>query len=406
MSRFLYGLMASCIVAVAQTPDPLAGEALFFGKAACASCHQVNARGENVGPDLSNAGRLSPQALRQKIVDPNANAAPGGRGGPSTVVVKTKDGKELRGIRRSEDSFSLVLTDATGKLLRLDKRTLASQSTEPKSLMPATTMSDTEIQNVVAYLRTLNGRDLTKTIQAAIPGGLTYERIRNASAEPQNWLTYWGDYQGRHYSALKEINASNARQLQARWAVQMPGDSALEVTPLVVDGIMYTSGMPGQVYALDAKTGLQIWRYQRQQKATRPNQTNRFNRGVAVLGNRVFFGTLDAALVALDARTGQPLWETQIADTLAGYSITMAPLALKDKIIVGISGGEYGISGFVDAYDPATGKRLWRFNTIPGPGEYGHETWKADSWKQGSGATWLTGSYDPDSDTLYWTVGN
>jgi alcohol dehydrogenase (cytochrome c) len=399
----------------AQQPvpgDTAAGETLFFGKAACGTCHQVDARGANVGPDLSSAGRTQAQALREKILNPNANSNPAGRGGgggASTVVVTTKAGQEIRGVRRSEDTYSLVMVDASGKLLRYDKRTLSSVRVEPRSLMPADygqRLSEPEIENLVAYLRTLNGRDFTKTIQAEIPGGLTFERIRNASAEPQNWLTYWGDYQGRHFSALKEINSTNIRQLQARWSMQMPGDSVLESTPLVIDGIMYVTGQPGQVYAVDAKTGLTIWRFQRTPKVARPNQSNRFNRGVAVLGNRVFFGTLDAALVALDARSGQELWEVQVGDTLAGYSITSAPLALKDRIVIGAGSGEYGIRGFVDSYDPATGKRLWRFNTIPGPGEFGFETWKGDSWKQGGGSTWLTGSYDADLDVLYWTVGN
>ncbi|MFN0120295.1 MAG: pyrroloquinoline quinone-dependent dehydrogenase, partial [Blastocatellia bacterium] len=250
------------------------------------------------------------------------------------------------------------------------------------------------------------GRDFAKTSKVEIPGGLAYERIRHAAAEPHNWLTYWGDFRGQHYSALKQINAANVKSLQARWAAPMPGDSMLETTPLVLDGVMYTAGMPGQVFALDAKSGLQIWKYERKQKVVNPYETNRFNRGVAMLGNRVFFGTLDAALIALDARTGQPLWEIQVADTMQGYSITSPPLALKDKIIVGVAGGEYGIRGFIDAYDPATGKRLWRFHTIPGPGEPGHETWRGDSWKIGGAPTWLTGSYDPELDTLYWTVGN
>jgi alcohol dehydrogenase (cytochrome c) len=130
------------------------------------------------------------------------------------------------------------------------------------------------------------------------------------------------------------------------------------------------------------------------------------NRGVAVLRSRVYFGTLDAALVALDARSGAPVWEVQVADTMEGYSITSAPLAVKDKIITGVAGGEYGIRGFVDAYDAATGKRLWRFYTIPGPGEFGNDTWEGESWKHGSAGTWLTGTFDPELNTLYWPVGN
>jgi len=391
-------LLASGVL-LAQT-----GERLFSEK--CAGCHQINGAGGIVGPDLSNAGRLTPEALREKITNPDSAPNPGGRGGPSTVVVKTKDGREIRGLRRAEDSFTLLLTDASGKLLRFEKRDLADQRMEQKSLMPAERLSEPEIAGLVAYLRTLNGRDASKVIQADIPGGLTFDRLRNSSAEPQNWLTYWGDYQGTHYSRLSQIDASNVARLQARWAVPMPGDTILETTPLVADGVMYTSGLPGQVFALDAKSGLQVWRYQRQQKVVPQGQINRFNRGVAMLGNRLFVGTLDAALAALDARTGQQLWETQIADPRLGYSITSAPLALKDRIIVGVSGGEFGARGFLEAYDPQTGKRLWRFETVPGPGEFGHDTWKGDSWQHGGSPTWLTGSYDPSSDTLFWTVGN
>jgi PQQ-dependent dehydrogenase (methanol/ethanol family) len=183
----------------------------------------------------------------------------------------------------------------------------------------------------------------------------------------------------------------------------------LESTPVVVDGTMYatyTTTTSAGVYAIDGGSGLILWKYDRRQKTTNPNQINPFNRGVAVLGDRVFFGTLDAALVALDARSGRVLWETQVADTMTGNSLTGAPLAVKDKLVVGVAGGEFGIRGFIDAYDPVTGKRLWRFDTVPGPGAFGHETWSGDSWQHGSGAAWLTGSYDPDLNLLYWTVGN
>jgi PQQ-dependent dehydrogenase (methanol/ethanol family) len=404
--RILVLPMALAAAAMAQSGDASSGEALFTGKAQCAGCHQVNAAGGVTGPDLSNAGRLSAEALRQKIVNPDAGADQGGRGGPGTVVIKTRSGQEIRGIRRAEDSFTLLLVDPSGKLVTIDKRALAEQRTEQKSLMPAQPLSETELSDLVAYLRTLRGRDLTKVIQAEIPGGLSFDRIRNASAEPRNWLTYWGDYQGRHFSGLNQIDLVNVKQLQARWSVPMPGDSNLEVTPLVVDGVMYTSGQPGQVFAFDAKSGLPIWRYQRQQKVVPQGQINRFNRGAAMLGNRLFVGTLDAALVALDARNGQLLWETQIADSRLGYSITSAPLALQDRIVVGVSGGEFGAPGFVEAFDPASGQPLWRFDTVPGPGEFGHDTWKGDSWQHGGSPTWLTGGYDADSDTLFWTVGN
>ena len=390
------------------------GESLFFGKANCAACHEISARGANVGPDLSNAGRFAADLLQQKILDPTTNMnlterrRRRGGGGSRIAIVTTKAGQTVRGLVRNEDTYTMLLTDVTGKLHRFEKNNV-EVNYEMGSLMPTDygkQLSDGELQNLVAYLKTCNGRDFAQTSNADIAGGLTYDRIRNSSAEPNNWLTYWGDYSGKHFSSLKEINTTNVSQLQARWAVQMPGDSMLEATPLVVDGVMYTSGMPGQVFALDAKSGLQIWKYERKQKVVNPYESNRFNRGVAVLGNRVFFGTLDAALIALDARTGQPLWEVQVADTMEGYSITSPPLVVKDKIIVGVAGGEYGIRGFLDCYDAKTGKRLWRFNSTPGKGEFGNETWKGETWKLGGGATWLTGSYDPELDTVYWTFGN
>jgi len=400
--------------------DALAGKAVFDGKGGCLSCHMVDGVGKSVGPDLSSAGKTAAQQLSAKIANPNAApAGAGGRGGrgggrggpqrPATVIAKTADGHEYRGVQKGVDSFTVQLVDTNGVFHSFEKAKLADLKIEPKSLMPddySTRLSSGEMQNVVAYLKSLTGNDVSKL--AAGPG-LTWDRIRNAEKEPQNYLTYWGDLGGKHYSSLKQIDTANVKNLQAKWAVQMPGDGIVEAVPLVVDGIMYTTGPVGGtsvVLALDAKTGHQIWRYQRKQKVTNPYEINRVNRGVTILGNRLFYGTLDAALVALDARTGAFLWETQVADTMLGFSITSPPLAVKDKIITGITGGEFGVRAFIDAYDPATGKRLWRWNTVPGPGEPGHETWEGDSWQRAGAPSWLTGSYDPDLNTLYWAIGN
>jgi alcohol dehydrogenase (cytochrome c) len=397
--------------------DVAAGETLFFGRAACASCHEVNGRGGIVGPDLSNAGRLSPGLLEQRIVNPNGpeavSAGGRGRGGatPATVIVKTLDGHEIRGVRRNEDTFSLQMIDLAGQLFVFDKLQLSSVVVDSTSLHPAdyaTRFSAGEIANLVAYLRTLRGRDLSKTASTPpLPFGVTYERLLAARAEPHNWLMYWGDYQGTHYSGLPQIDPTNVARLRAAWSAPVPGDSASESTPLVVDGVMYATsgGNTRTVTAMDARTGRQIWRFTRQQKVRNPGETDVVNRGVAVLGRRLFVGTNDAALVCLDARTGLPIWEVQVADTMEGFNITSPPLIVKDKIIVGHAGGEYAIRGFLDAYD-VTGKRLWRFHTIPGPGEFGHDTWTGDSWKTGGGGTWLTGTYDPELDTLYWPIGN
>src|SRR6516162_1666552 len=182
---------------------------------------------------------------------------------------------------------------------------------------------------------------------------VTFERLRNSDREPQNWMHYWGNYRGTHYSALKQITKDNVANLQLQWSIQLPGrsgpESGLETEPVVIDGIMYTSGQPGTVLALDAKSGKQIWEFTRQRKTKNPNEINPYNRGVAVLGNRVFVGTLDAAVVAINARTGTSVWETQVADSMLGYSITSSPLVVKDKVIVGVSGGEFGAPGFIDA---------------------------------------------------------
>jgi PQQ-dependent dehydrogenase (methanol/ethanol family) len=395
-----------------------AGKAIFEGKGGCLSCHTAAGAGTSVGPDLTAAGKTPAQQLLAKIENPNQVAGGGrgrgrgrGRGGsrPATVIVKTKDGHEYRGAEKAVDAFSVQMIDTAGKYHSFEKAELAEFRTEAKSLMPddySRRLSGAEIQNLVAYLKSLDGSDVAKL--AAGPG-LTWERIRDAAKEPQNYLTYWGDLSGRHYSTLNQINTRNVKNLQAKWAVQMPGDGIVESIPLVVDGIMYTTGPVGtsaQVLALDAKTGKQLWRYDRRQKVVNQYEINRVNRGVTVFGNRLFFGTLDAALVALDARTGAFLWEVQLGDTMLGYNLTSPPLVVKDKIITGITGGEFGIPAWIDAYDPATGKRLWRWNTIPGPGEPGHETWAGDSWKHGASPTWLTGSYDPELNTLYWTVGN
>ena len=380
---------------------------MYWGKGGCGACHEVNGRGGIVGPDLSAAGTSPASTLSNAILKPGSSS--GHFPAPPAILVKTRDGKEIRGLRRAEDSYTLILTDLSGNLHTFNKRDLLEEQIQTQSLMPANygqMLSQDEMQNLIAYLKSLKARDFSKTIQADLPAGLSYERLSNAKAEPQNWLTYWGDYQGHHFSALTQITPVNVKQLQAKWSVQMPGSSPLEATPLVVDGTMYTTGQPGQVFAIDAKSGLVIWRYERKQKVLNPYQINPYNRGVAMLGGRLFLGTLDAALVSLDARTGRVLWETQVADSLQGYTITSSPLPIRNEVIVGVSGGEFGARGFVDAYDPATGKRLWRTYTVPAPGEPGNETWSGDSWQHGGAPTWLTGSYDPELNLLYWAVGN
>jgi len=244
------------------------------------------------------------------------------------------------------------------------------------------------------------------SMQGQIGAQVTYERLLNASKENGNWMTYSGSYSGWRYSSLEQIRRENASKLRVRWVYQMPTTHVVETTPLVVDGVMYISEPPSNVVAVDAATGRPYWRYRR----VLPKKINvccgQVNRGVAALGDRVFVGTVDAHLVALDARTGAVLWDVEVADYRTGHAITAAPLAIKDMIICGISGGEYGIRGFLDAYDAATGKRRWRFWTVSEPGQPGAESWSGDSWKTGGGPTWVTGSYDPEQNLIIWGTGN
>jgi alcohol dehydrogenase (cytochrome c) len=237
-------------------------------------------------------------------------------------------------------------------------------------------------------------------------GQVSYQRLLEAEKEPGNWLTYNGSYKSQHYSTLTQVQAGNVRELQLEWAWQARSLEKFETTPLVVDGVMYVTEAPNNVVALDARTGRQFWSYQHALPPVTYPCCGRINRGVGILDGTLYLGTLDAKIVALDALTGRKKWETPTVDFTKGYALTVAPLAVKDKVIVGPAGGEWGITGFLSAYDAKTGKELWRFNTIPHPGEPGHDTWGGDSWKHGGGSVWVTGSYDPELNLTYWGIGN
>ncbi len=233
-----------------------------------------------------------------------------------------------------------------------------------------------------------------------------FDRIVHASQEPQNWLTYSGGYSSQRYSELKQIGPDNVKDLTLKWVFQSHSLEKHEVTPLVVDGVMYTIQSPNDVFALDALTGKTIWSYTHKPSPDARNCCGQMTRGLAILGDKVFLATLDAHMIALDARTGKELWNVAAADPKEKYSFTHAPLVIKDKVIEGTAGGEFGIRGFIAAWDVNTGKEAWRFYTVPGPGEPGNDTWAGDSWKHGGGSVWMTGSYDPDTNLTFWGIGN
>jgi len=247
---------------------------------------------------------------------------------------------------------------------------------------------------------------LAGVLAAQAHGQVTFERLVNSGKEPQNWLTYSGDYSGRRYSPLNQINITNARSVAAKWVYQTGATGKLETSPLVVDGILYATAQDDRAFALDARTGRPIWMFQHQLPADIRPCCGRVNRGLAILANKVFLGTLDAHVIALDTKTGNVIWDVVAADYQKGYSFTVAPLAVKNLVVIGVSGGEYGVRGFIDAYDAATGARKWRLYTVPGPGEPGNDTWEGDSWKIGGAPAWNTGTYDQATNQIFWPTGN
>jgi alcohol dehydrogenase (cytochrome c) len=233
-------------------------------------------------------------------------------------------------------------------------------------------------------------------------------RPEDLTAQPvgENWTSYNGDYSGRRYSSLQQISTSNVTQLAAAWVFHPGNSQSLEVTPIVVRGLMFITSS-NDVFALDARTGRELWHYHRPvSSGLLDDAAAHKNRGVGVWQNYVFLETDDAHLIKLDARSGNLLWDVTYADKSKHYGATSAPLVVKDAVIVGTSGGDSGVRGFVAAYDAATGKLKWRFWTIPGPGEFGSSSWPGDSYLHAGGTTWMPGTYDPQLNTLYWTTSN
>jgi alcohol dehydrogenase (cytochrome c) len=236
---------------------------------------------------------------------------------------------------------------------------------------------------------------------------VSFDRLLQSNKEPQNWLTYSGGLSSQRHSLLTAINAGNARDLELKWVFQSRSLDRHQVTPLVVDGTMYTIQSPNDVVALNAATGKQIWIYSYTPDPAARNCCGRFSRGVAISGDTVFLASFDARIIAIDARNGRELWKTEPAgDPKQGYAFTHAPLVVKDKVIAGAAGGEFGVRGFIAAWDVKTGKEVWRFHTVPGPGEPGYESWSGDSWMHGGAPIWVTGSYDPETNLTYWGTGN
>jgi alcohol dehydrogenase (cytochrome c) len=280
----------------------------------------------------------------------------------------------------------------------------------PQTGMAAVAMSPQERWQVIGYLKTLQlGASSQSTDQLPpIDIQVGTEQIRTAGSKQDEWLTYSGSLDGRRYTPLTEIAPGNVSRLRVRWIRQFGASesSRSEATPIVVGGVIFTTEPPSDVVALDVRSGEERWRYRRSLPDKLPACCTRTNRGLAVLGNVLFFGSIDGFLVAINASNGSVIWQTAVGSPSDGYTMTGAPLIVNGSVVTGVAGGEYGIRGFLAAYDAQTGRQQWKFNTIPGPGEFGHDTWKNDAWRTGGGPTWITGSYDPALDLVYWGVGN
>ncbi len=380
--------------------DVAAGGALFFGAAGCANCHTIRGRGGFPGPDLSNIARMrSFRQLRESLLDPDAQIAEGYGG----ITVVTRSGQKISGVARDNTIYAIQILDARGQIHRLLKADLREVEFAKSSLMPhdyQERLSTADISNLLAFLGRQSIRQSAATIQSATPpeAGALYSLIREGAGA--DWLTYAGDYAAHRHSPLTQIDSTNVSSLVSSWVYHVDGATHLEATPLVYDGVMYVTNS-NEVHALDARTGRPIWKY-RDESAKRSD----VNRGVAILGDRVFFVTSDAHLVALNRQTGGALWDREYADTSRGAFATLAPMAVKDRVIVGVSGGDTGVRGFVAAFSAATGEELWRFWTVPAKGEPGAESWGELGPEWGGAATWLNGTYDPELNLLYWTTGN
>jgi len=354
---------------LAQDVDP--GRKVF--ESLCARCHGADGNGGETGPPIAlRLPALDDQQLAKVIRD----GVPL-KGMPPNIVAEPEMADLLKFLRTIQRHAAPVVR---AKLQTTDGRTLDGQ-------LLGEGFDDVQ-------LRTDDQR-----VHLVRRAG---NRFRAVSSEAA-WPTYNGDPGGNRYTTLTQINKATVTRLAPRWVFSIPGAGQLQVTPVVVDGIMYVTA-PNECFALDAGSGRQIWHYKRPR--TKGISGGGANRGVGVAGDRVFMMTDHAHLIALNRFTGELLWDTELDDWRKNYAASSAPLPAGNLVISGVSGGEHGANGFVAAHDQETGKEVWRFWTVPKPGEPGSETWQGKDIEHGGAPTWFTGSYDPGLDTVYWPTGN
>jgi alcohol dehydrogenase (cytochrome c) len=370
------------LAATLLAPSLAAAQSIEGGRKAfvtrCAACHGTDGNGGELGPAIA-----------------------------SRAILRTDD--ELRAVLRTGfpsagmPAFS-NLAEAEASDLVAFVRTLKPRASTVPSRSPFTLVDGRVLEGLVlnrthADVQLLDGKGRLHLLR---PEANRYREVTSQS----DWPSYNGGFDGSRYSTVAKIDRSNVGRLAPKWMFTLPNTSRLQVTPVVVGGVMYVTSA-NECWAIDAGSGREIWRYQRPRtKGLIGNAAGGVNRGVGVAGDRLFMVTDHAHVIALDRHTGALLWDTEMADWRQNYNATGAPLPVGNLVITGTSGGDEGVRGFVGAYDQATGKEVWRFWTVPAPGERGSETWQGKGIAHPGGSTWMTGAYDPQLDTVYWTVGN
>jgi alcohol dehydrogenase (cytochrome c) len=371
----IVGVVACALPAHAQEVE--SGRAVFASR--CAACHGTEGGGGELGPSIVSRIPLRADADLEAVI---REGLPGA-GMPS-----------FANLSRAES------TNLIAFLRTLRPRAGAGPQRTSVALANGSSLSGVLLNQSSGEMQILGDDRRVHLLRETTPG--RYRAVTSQSG----WTTYNGQVSGNRYSALTEITADNVARLAPQWVFTLPNVSQVQVTPVVVDGLMYVSAA-NDLYALDAGSGRQVWNYRRPRTRGLAGVAARgVNRGVAVSGERVFMATDHAHLIALNRASGALLWETQMADWRQNYNGTGAPMVVGDLVIAGIAGGDEGARGFVAAYDQATGKEVWRFWAVPARDEPGSETWKGNAIDHPGAATWMTGSYDAELDTLYWAIGN
>ena len=390
---------------IAQQPSLPRGDAargkVLYDTNKCADCHRLGQNGSRVGPDLSAVGdNRTPEQLARAIVAPDEEVLPENRG----VRVVLKDGTTVLGRILNQDAFSIQLLTSVERLESYDRSELRESAIVQKGLMPSYEgkLGSQDVADIVRYLASFQPAD--SVVSTAVAKSITHERIVNAEREPQNWLTYGGNFSSHRFSPLDTITRDNVGQLTLKWTWRPKYLDKMETTPIVVDGVMYVV-QNSEVVAMDAATGRAFWTY----RYRVPPESNAYLmvvKGVAFWEDRVFWATYDGHLIAIDARTGKEIWHKTVFNYKDGLQFNVAPLVVKDMLILGPATNEFGVNCWVAAFDVRTGQEIWRFKTVPEPGEPGNETWPGDSWQHGGAPIWVTGSYDPDTNLTFWGTGN